>query len=276
MQNPNSTVAPASAPILVVVWTTVIGFNKSTFTPGIQYAYRRTVAAHANTTVDRVSIGDIADELERRHRRRLLSSSRGVHFSTSIAMADAATASITKAALEGTTSTAMHDEFVEQISAVAVAGTYDDVPVTFMPPQSLLVTEGEPVIITVAAAAPTPVAPPLGLAREISGSQPAGGCSRGKRGGCNGSRLVAYIMGGVAAVVVVIAIAATRRSRASGLAEAATTTREGSAFGTFASARGASELGIGSSGQTVENPLAAAGPAAHLTLSVKLHESSVI
>jgi hypothetical protein len=144
--------------IEVVVPTTVDGLTVATFTPGVQYAYRLTIASElSGTSVEDISISNIASA-----RRRLLVSGRRLagsfSFDTSITVASASSAAAMKIAVAAVPTAIITVKFKNSLQVVQTAGNFADMGSLNIAALTIIIAAGPPITALVTSA-PTPAPP---------------------------------------------------------------------------------------------------------------------
>jgi 6-phosphogluconolactonase (cycloisomerase 2 family) len=210
------TPAPTPAPTFkagsleVVTETTLGGFSKATFTTGVQYAYRETVAALASTTIAMVVVANIRDSAGSSRRALAGSSSSSsssggggsVVFDTSVSVDSAQAATAVTDRMSSVTGARISRTFQLKLQAVQTGGKFDD----------LAGKDLSALVITVTAALPQ--------THKVISPAPAGGGGGGNLAGIIAGAVGALTVLGVAAALLV----AKRRRANNGLGSGATAT----------------------------------------------------
>jgi ankyrin repeat protein len=150
LKAPAPTPAPTPQPtfaagsIKVVVPTTVAGLTPTTFTVGVQYAYRKTLAGELpGTAITDIRVSNIAAA-----RRRLLSGRRlsgSVSFDTSIAVASATAAATMKTKVTAVSVATIATKLKANIVTVQASGDYADLAALDVSALTVTVTQAVPV-----------------------------------------------------------------------------------------------------------------------------------
>ena len=245
---PQPTTAMGSA--VVVITTKLTGFTLRTFTLGVQMAYRSTIAAKVDTTVDKVTLVNIRTG-SRRLGEQSVAAADAVHFDTSISVASTAAATAMKSTVAAITPAEIKDKFVNELKTEKESGKFppDELPANIVAlAASITVSDPEPSAGTTVTASPTP-APPA--------PAPAGG-GGGLGGGALAAVLLVCIAGGAAGM---FALQRRRSFSLSVNADAAAKMQGGALEHTSANPVGI-ELEPTSSNPPVGNPVTADASAA--------------
>ena len=181
------TIAPTPEPTFkagsleVVTETTLGGFTKATFTAGVQYAYRETVAALASTTIAMVVVANIRDSAG--SSRRALAGSN-VLFDTSISVPSAALAVQVTDRILSASDLTISTSFKTELEAAKAGGSFGDLAGKDFSALAITVTTTSPKTQNVISPTPAPTTP---------GGSGGGGGSAGPIAGAVGGLLVCVL-----------------------------------------------------------------------------------
>ena len=162
---PPPTPAPTPQPTLavghikIVVPTRLTGFSASSFTQGVQFAYRKACAQRYSLAVTRIHIGGIRDGARRSRR---LSGGASVQFDLQVSAASAAAAAAIKVQVKsGDTGEAAQvvAQFKSELAAAKASGDWADMGLAFTAPSNMAVVM-EQAMDALETGAPTPAPAP--------------------------------------------------------------------------------------------------------------------